>query len=96
MTKKPHRLIPQIMAAALTLFGVVACATTASTPATQTQINDANAYYSQGLARANQGDLKGAVDDFSKAISLKPDYADAYFKRANAKYDLGKKAEALS
>ena len=32
MTKKPHRLIPQILAAVLIMFGAAACSTTASTP----------------------------------------------------------------
>lgn len=31
MAKKPHRLIPQILAAALTLFGVALCSTPSST-----------------------------------------------------------------
>jgi len=41
MTTKAHRLIPQILAAVLTLFGAAACSTTtASTPAPQTQANE--------------------------------------------------------
>lgn len=35
MTTKAHRLIPQILAAVLILFGAVACSTTASTPPTE-------------------------------------------------------------
>ena len=46
MTKKPHRLIPPILAAGLTLFGAAGCSPV---------------YLSQGIARTNQGHFKGAV-----------------------------------
>ena len=63
MTKKPYCLIPQVLAAGLTLFGVAACS---------------SVYFSQGLARANQGDIKGAVADYNKKIDFNPNYAIAY------------------
>ena len=40
MTTTLHRLIPQIMAAVFTLFGMAACSTTASAPDTSTQANE--------------------------------------------------------
>ncbi|MEG4817347.1 tetratricopeptide repeat protein, partial [Microcoleus sp. K5-D4] len=64
MTKKPHRLIPQILAAGLTLFGAAGCSPV---------------YFSQGLARTNQGDFKGAVADYNQKIELiNSNYAIAY------------------
>ena len=63
MTKKPYCLIPQIIAAGLTLFGVVACSPV---------------YFSQGLAAANQGHFKGAVADYNQKIEFNPNYAITY------------------
>jgi tetratricopeptide (TPR) repeat protein len=60
------------------------------------QSNDATAYYSQGLARSNQEDVKGAIADFSKAISLNPQYAYAYLNRGVEYYYLGDKKKAFA
>ena len=62
MTKKPYCLIPQLLAAGLTLFGVAACSPV---------------YFSQGLARANQGDFKGDLADYNKKIDFNPNYTIA-------------------
>lgn len=62
MTKKPYCLIPQILAAGLTLFGVAACSPV---------------YFSQGLARANQGNFKGDLADYNKKIDFNPNYTIA-------------------
>jgi TonB family protein len=45
-------------------------------------------YLQQGNARINRKDYQGAVEDFTKAISLKPDYAEAYVNRASARNGL--------
>lgn len=36
----------------------------------------------RGLARANQGDREGALENFNRALSLDPKYVEGYFKRA--------------
>ncbi len=49
---------------------------------------DAKTYYVRGLTRFDQGDLSGAVADFSKAIQTQSDYVEAYFYRGLAYFDL--------
>ena len=56
--------------------------------------DNSTAYNNRGGAKLNQGDAKGALADFNKAISLKKDYADAYDNRGKAKITLGDKAGA--
>ena len=41
------------------------------------------------------GDYRRAIEDFTKAIQINPDDADAYFHRGNAFYQLGDKPEAI-
>ena len=50
------------------------------TNATQLKL-DADAYCNRGHAKETQGDLDGAIADYSKAIELKPDFALAYIAR---------------
>ena len=38
-------------------------------------------YFNRGNAYVGEGDLERAVVDYSKAIELKPDYAEAYIHR---------------
>ena len=52
------------------------------------------AYHTLGVAKAKLDDYTAAIDDFSKAISLKPDFARAYYNRAIVKVLLGQKREA--
>jgi tetratricopeptide (TPR) repeat protein len=53
--------------------------------------DDVQAFLNPGIARANKGDLEGALHDYTAAIRVKPDYADAFNIRAivrRAKGDL--------
>jgi tetratricopeptide (TPR) repeat protein len=57
-------------------------------------IATAETYYQRGQELAGKDD-KGAIEAFTKAIELKPDDADAYFNRGNAKFKLGDKKGAI-
>jgi len=48
--------------------------------------NDEAAYYNRGIEYANKDDHDKAIADFSKAISIKPDYARAYNSRGFSFY----------
>jgi tetratricopeptide (TPR) repeat protein len=52
---------------------------------------DAKTFYENALTSLNKKDYIQAISEFTNAISLKPDYADAYYHRATAKELLGKK-----
>ncbi len=52
---------------------------------------DAKTFYENALVSLNKKDYIQAISEFTNAISLKPDYADAYYHRATAKELLGKK-----
>ena len=41
--------------------------------------NNFEAYYYRGCAYSNNFDKEKALDDWTKAIEIKPDYADPYF-----------------
>ncbi|HIK10522.1 MAG TPA: tetratricopeptide repeat protein [Oscillatoriaceae cyanobacterium M33_DOE_052] len=49
----------------------------------------------RGLERARSGDKQGAIQEFNSAIELNPNNAEAYYKRANALYDLGDYQDAV-
>ncbi len=42
----------------------------------------AESYNTAGIEKAEKGLYKEALDDFSKAIEINPQYAEAYFNRA--------------
>jgi serine/threonine protein kinase len=50
---------------------------------------------SLGIAKLEIGDIKGSVEDFTKAIKLKPDLWRAYNFRGHAKHNLGDNKSAL-
>ena len=56
----------------------------------------AETYYNRGLAHTKNGELKLAIDDYTKAIELNPDYADAYYRRSKAWLHLGEAEKAKS
>ena len=58
------------------------------------QTDDLN-YFSSGLAKADLGDKKEAIEDYTKAIEIDPKNASAYHNRGLAKVDLGDEKGAL-
>ena len=48
-----------------------------------------------GVTLKDQGKLDEAIEAYNKCISLKPDYADAYYNMGNALKDQGKLDEAI-
>ncbi|NMD07677.1 MAG: tetratricopeptide repeat protein [Phyllobacteriaceae bacterium] len=56
----------------------------------------ATALYNRGLSRQKTGNLPSAVEDFTAALLLNPEFAHAYYSRANALRDSGQMLFALS
>ncbi len=58
---------------------------------TQAQTKASN-WFSQGTIKANKKDYNGAIDDFTKAVEINPQYASAYYQRGliYANYARGK------
>ncbi len=56
----------------------------------------ADFYYHRGLNHAKNGELELAIADYTKAIELKPDYADAYYNRGGAFLRLEDREKAKS
>ena len=58
--------------------------------------NQERAYIDQGNARADRGDLAGAIADYTQALTLNPQNAMAYNNRGNAHADQGDLAGAIA
>ena len=56
----------------------------------------AKTYFMWGNTKYYLGDYKGAITDYTQAIRLNPDYADAYYNRGNVKYHLGQHFAAIA
>jgi len=48
----------------------------------------ANTFFNAGNEKLKNSDFKGAIEDYSKAISASPNFPKAYYNRANAKVRL--------
>ncbi len=53
-------------------------------------------YWACGIANAKTYNIYEAIDNYDKAIKLKPDYINAYVDRGNAKSDLKKYKQAIN
>lgn len=56
----------------------------------------AEMYYNRGLAHSKKGELELAIENYTKAIELKPDYADAFYNRSKTWLHLGEQEKAKS
>ena len=56
----------------------------------------AETYFNRGLSHAKNGEIELAIADYSKAIELKPDFAEAYYYRGGALLRLGEHEKVKS
>ena len=56
----------------------------------------AKTYYNRGLAHSRNGELELAITDYTKAIEIEPNNADAYYRRSRAWLHLGEPENAKS
>ena len=52
-------------------------------------------HFKAGLNWHEQGKFESAIEEYGKAIELKPDFAQAYVKRGEAWFAIGDSAQAL-
>ena len=81
---------PFLAQAALTL-AAIASVLSSLEQATQ----DAQRYFNSAVEKQSNGDLDGAIADFSRAIDLDPKFAKAYNNRGNAHVALGQYDQAF-
>jgi tetratricopeptide (TPR) repeat protein len=55
----------------------------------QKQSKSPQAFYVRAVAKALDKDYQGAVEDYTQAIELNPNFVEAYLKRAITRYKLG-------
>ena len=56
----------------------------------------AEKYFNSGLENSKNSEIELAIEDYTQAIELKPDYADAYYYRSNAWLHSGEEEKAKS
>ena len=54
----------------------------------KSNLNTAEEYFYRAYEKSDKGDYYGAISDYTKAIEINPNDADAYNNRGVAKYDL--------
>ena len=64
-------------------------------PATSPHMT-AEDFFDRGLDKRKKGDNQGAIEDYTKAIELNPDYATAYYNRGIAHSDLKEYQQAIA
>ena len=55
------------------------------------RVEGGNIYYDSALEKAKLEDCRGAIEDFTKAIELNPNFSEAYFNRGLSKASLAKR-----
>ncbi len=56
----------------------------------------AETLFDRAIDKRKNGDIQGAIDDYTKAIEIDPKYVDAYNNRGNARSTLGDKQGAIA
>ena len=55
----------------------------------QSDLKEAIVYFHQGINRHTFGDIKGAIEEYNKALRLHPNFPEVYYKRGISRYKLG-------
>ncbi len=55
----------------------------------------ADDFYLQSLEKRNKADFQGAIKDLNQAIKINPKYAFAYYRRAEARQNIGEEERAV-
>ncbi|MEA5504917.1 tetratricopeptide repeat protein [Halotia wernerae UHCC 0503] len=69
---------------------------TSQTPAINTNLSNAQAWFYQGLQQAKTGDLLGAIASYNQAIEIQPDSHEYWFNRGLTLFHLKHFAEAIA
>ena len=56
----------------------------------QLRAQTARDYYNRGVEKVGGGNYHDAVQDFTRAIELNPNFSDAYYNRGVVEAELGK------
>ncbi len=56
----------------------------------------AEKYFNSGIENSEKGQIELAIEDYTQAIKLKPDYAEAYYHRGGSWLRLGEWEKARS
>lgn len=91
---KSYKMIAIVQA--VTLFSSVTPVVATQLPITPVFPMSAEDFFYQGIVRYEQADYRGAIEDFTKAIQLNPDYADAYGYRSDTHLYLEEYQDAIA
>lgn len=69
----------------LSLLGGQPLVAHAQPPHTLVAQNSADDLFDQGLTKSRQGDFRGAIDDYTAALQINPNFSLAYNNRGNAR-----------
>lgn len=68
-----------------TLLGGQPLVVYAQPPQTLVAQNSADEFFDQGLTKSKQGDFQGAIEDYTAALKINPNFSLAYNNRGNAR-----------
>ncbi|MEM6753088.1 MAG: tetratricopeptide repeat protein [Cyanobacteria bacterium P01_C01_bin.38] len=78
------------------LFKTTSNTTASKKPSTNVAAKPlADDFYLQSVEKRNKADFQGAIKDLNQAISINPNYAFAYYRRAEARQNIGEQDKAI-